>query len=70
MAILNRYKDNLDDLTDSSDSKSPPGPIDERLRNVPRSRGCSIGLAEQNCLDKNVLVSDRSLQLAPKTGKF
>ena len=74
MAIPNKYKDTLDDLIDSSDIKSPDQPespdwlglIDKGIRNASRSRGASPSLleAEEDCLDKDVLVT--SLKLAPK----
>ena len=75
MAILNKYKDTLDDLIDSSDTESPNqpespdrlGPIDKGTRNAPRSRGASPSLSEEeeDRLDKDVLVM--SLKLVPKT---
>ena len=74
-AILNKYKDTLDDLIDSLDTESPDqpessdwlGPIDKRTCNVPRSRGASSSLLEEeeDRLDKDVLVT--LLKLAPKT---
>ena len=74
-AIPNKYKDSLDDLIDSSDTESPDQPespdwlepIDKGTCNVPRSRGASLSLSEEeeDCLDKDVLVT--SLKLAPKT---
>ena len=67
VAIYNRYKDILDDLIDCPDPKSPPGPINERSRNAPRSRGGSTGLLEEDYLDEDVSASNRSSQLAPKT---
>lgn len=70
VAIPNRYKDTLDDLMDSSDTKSPdrPGPIDKGSRNAPRFEGSSMGLSEKDCLNEDVL--NRSSGLTPKTGDF
>lgn len=64
-AILNKYKDTLDNRIDSPDTKfldwsdSPyrPGLIDKRSRNVPGSKSGSLTLSEEYCLDKNVLVT-------------
>ena len=71
VAIFNRYKDTLDDFIDSSDPESLPGPIDERSQNTPRSRGGSTGLPEKDRLDEDyVSASDKSPQLAAKTGNF
>lgn len=68
MAIPNRYKDTSDELIDSLDVESPdqPGPIVKGSRNTLRSESSLTGLSEGDCLDKN--ISDRSSQLAPKTG--
>ena len=73
-AIPNKYKDSLDDLIDSSDTKSLDqpefpnwlGPIDKGIRNAPKFRSASPSLLEEeeNCLDEDVLVT--SLKLAPK----
>lgn len=62
IAILNRYKDTLDDLIDSLDLKSPdrPKPIDKGLGNTPRSENSSTGLSKGDCLNKN--ISNRSAQ--------
>ncbi len=72
VAILNKYKDTLDDLIDSSDTESPDRPdspnwsgiFDKGPRNSPRSRDGSPTLLEEDCLDKDVLVT--SLEPAPK----
>lgn len=69
MAILNRYKDNLDDFINSSDPESPdwPGPIDEGSRNIPRFASNLMALSEGDCLDKD--VSDCQLaRRASETG--
>ena len=70
MAILNKYKDTLDDFIDSSDAKSPnrPGLIDKGSCNLPRSESSPTKLLDRNCLDKN--VSYRLLRLIPKIGDF
>ena len=75
VAIPNKYKDTFDDLIDSSDTEfsdqleSPDRlrPIDKGTRNTPRSRGASPSFSEEeeDCLDKDVLVT--SLKLVPKT---
>ena len=66
VAILNQYKDTLDDLIDSSDSESLDwaGPIDERFCNAPMSKGSLADCSEEDYLDEN--LPDRSSQLAPK----
>ena len=64
-AILNKYKDTLDDLIDSSDIESPdqpdypawPGLIDKRSRNACRLRGGSPTLSEDDHLDEDVPVT-------------
>lgn len=66
LAISNRYKDILDHFMHNSDPESLPGPINERFCNTFRSRRGSTSHPEEDCLNKNVLVSDRSLQLALK----
>lgn len=68
MAIFYRYKNTLDDFIDSSNAKSLDWPrlIDKRLRNASRSEGSLTGLLEGDWLDKD--ISDRSFQLALKTG--
>lgn len=72
MAIPNKYKNILDNFIDSSNLESLdwPKPIDKRLFNASRSRGSSIGFLEENCLDENVLASNRLSRLVPKTGDF
>ena len=75
-AIPNKYKNTLDNLIDSSNTKflnqseslDRLGPIDKGTHNVPRYRGTSPSLLEEDCLDKNVLVT--FLELAPKTQDF
>ncbi len=72
MVISNKYKDTLDDFIDSSDTKSPDWPdspdrpelIDKGLCNASRSRGHSLTLLEEDCLDEDVLVT--SLELMSK----
>lgn len=62
MAIRNRYKNTLDDLINSSNLKSTLRLIDETS-----SRGGSTGLLEKDRLNEDVLASNRSSQLVPKT---
>lgn len=70
MAIPNLYKDSLDNLIDSSNTKSTdwPKPINKGSRNAVKSEDSLTGLLEWNCLDKD--ISDRSSKLAPKTEDF
>lgn len=70
MAIPNRYKNILDDFIDRSNPEFLLGPIDEKLRNAPRSKSDSTGLPKENCLDEDVSASNRSSQLAAKTRDF
>lgn len=71
-AIPNKYKNTLDDLINSSDTKSPdqpkspdwPKPIDKGTHNARRFKGALLSLSKEDCLDKDVLVT--SLGLAPK----
>ncbi len=78
MAVLNKYKNNPDDVIDNFDIKfsdwpnSPnqldsmdwPGLIDKRLCNTYKSRGGSTTLLEENYLDEDVLVT--LSKLSPK----
>ncbi len=72
MAILNKYKDTLDDFIDSSDIESPdylnfpnrPRLIDKGLHNVPKSRSGSPTFLEEDCLDKDISIT--LLVTAPK----
>lgn len=72
MGIPKKYKDILDDLIDSLDTKSPDWPnspnwlgsIDKESCNALRSRSGLSTLLEKDCLDENVLVI--SLELVPK----
>ena len=56
MAILNRYKDTLNNFIDSSDPKYSDWPeqIEKKSGNAPRSAGSSTRLLDRICLDKNV----------------
>ena len=71
-AIFNKYKDILNDLIDSSNTKFLDCPdflnwlqlIDKRSRNIPKSRGGSSTFLEKNCLDEDVLIT--LLELASK----
>ena len=72
IAILNKYKDTLDDLIDSSDTKSPDhlnSPnwakfIYKRLCNAPKSRNGSPTFLKKDCLDKDISIT--SLETTPK----
>ena len=72
MIILNKYKNILDDLIDSSDIEFPdqpkfpdwPGPIDKKIRIAPRSKDASSSLLEENHLGENVSIT--ALEQAPK----
>lgn len=68
--ILNKYKNILDDLIDSSDIESPDWPksINNRTHNGLRSKAASLSLLEKDCLDKDVLVM--LLERAPKIKDF
>lgn len=57
MAIFKKYKDTLDNLIDSSNSKSPDWviSIDERSYNVPKSENSLADLLERDYLDKDIL---------------
>lgn len=76
VAILNKYKDTLDEFNNSSDKKSldqqessdQPGLIDKGTCNARRLKGFSLCLLEKDCLDKNILIT--SFRLAPKTQNF
>lgn len=76
MAILNKYKNILDNLISSSNRKSLNEPkfsnllklIIKKIRNVRRSGGISLSLSEKDCLDKN--ISTMLLGLAPKIQDF
>lgn len=59
VVIPNKYKENLDDLIDSSDSVSPDraAPIHGRSRNAPRSECRTTSFLEKNCSDKNIADS-------------
>lgn len=73
MAILNKYKDTLDDFINNSNTESldqPKSldwlkPIDKETCNASRTQDASLSFLEKNCMDKDVLVT--SLELAPKT---
>ena len=67
VAIPNQYKDTLDDLLNSSNSKSLDWvrPVDKKSRNALMSEGSLADLSKWDCLDKDLL--DRSSCLAPKT---
>lgn len=68
-AILNNYKDIVDELIDSSNTKSPhwSKPIDKKSCNTPRSRTIVMVFSEGDCCNADILV--RSSGLAPKTRK-
>ena len=70
--ISNKYKDTLDDLMDSSDTKSLdyldslnwPEFIDKESRNTPKSRDVSPTFLEEDYLDENISI--KSLKPASK----
>lgn len=66
-AILNRYKNTLDEFIDSLDTKPLDWPelINKGLRNTPKSKSSLMGLLEGNYLDED--ISGMSLGLTPKT---
>ncbi len=72
VAIPNKYKDTFDDLIDSLDTEFPdqsnspdrPELIDKGSHNMPRSRNDSLTFSEEDCLNKDVLVT--LLDLTPK----
>ena len=74
--ISNKYKNTLNEFIDSSDTKSPYQPesldwprlIDKGIRNAPRFKGTSPNLLEEDCLNKNILVT--ILERALKTQDF
>ena len=65
VAIPNKYKDTLDNLIDSSNTKSPNHPnslnwlglIDKGLRNAPKSRDGSSTFSKKDCLDKDISIT-------------
>lgn len=67
MAISNKYKHILDDFIDNLDLKSLLKSIDKKFYNAPRFKVNSTSLFKEDCLNKNVLASDRLSQLAPKS---
>ena len=60
----------MNDFIDSSDPEFPLGLIDKEIYNISKSKSSSTDLSNEDCLDKNVLVSDRSSRLALKTRDF
>ena len=73
IATFNRYKNTLDDLSDSLNIRSPDQPessnwlelIDKEIENARRLRSALLDFLKKDCLDKNVSVM--LLQIAPKT---
>ena len=71
-AILNKYKETLDDLIDSSDIESPDYPDspnrpelnDKGLRNTAKSRDGSPNFSIKDCLNEDISIT--SLESAPK----
>lgn len=63
-AILNKYKNILDDFIDSLDTESLdqleslnwPGLIDKERHNTPKARNASPSLLEEEHLDEDILV--------------
>ena len=77
-AIPNKYKDTLDDLSDSSNTKSldhSDSPnrlelIDKGSRNIPKSRDSLSAFLQEDCLDKNILIISLKLLLKFETPKY
>lgn len=70
VTIHNKYKDILDSFIYSSDLEFLAGLIEERFGNTPRFRSGLTNLLKTDCLEKNVLVWNKSLQLEPKIEDF
>lgn len=70
MAILNQYKNILDDFLNRLDLEFLLGPIDKGSCNMSWSRGGLSSILDKNCLDEDVSVLDKSSRLAPKTRDF
>ena len=76
MAIFNKYKDNLDDPIDSSDTKSQDQPkslnwlrpIDNGICNAPGSRDALSNLLEEGYWDEDISVM--AFEQVPKTPDF
>lgn len=64
MAILKIYKNTLNDLIHNLDPESPPRLINKRFYNALRSRGGSTNFPKKDCLNKDVLVLNKSSKLA------
>lgn len=75
-AILNKYKDSLNNLINISDTESPDQTkasnwlelIDKGIYNTYRSEIALLNFLEENSLDKDMLVT--LLKLAPQIGDF
>lgn len=70
MLISNKYKNTLSDFINSLDSKSVLRLNDKGFCNTPRSKHSLTSFLEKNCLNKDVLTSNRSLRVVPKTKNF
>lgn len=66
-AIFNKFKETLVDLINSPCPECLPRASYEILHNAPKSQHGSRNIAKKNCLNKDVLASDRSLQLYLQT---
>ena len=69
-AISNKYKNTLNDIIDSLDTEFPDLSrlIDKETHNTPNSRNTSLSLLEEDCLNKDILVT--ALERAPKIWDF
>lgn len=70
MPISNKYKNTLNYFINNLDSKSLLRLNNKGFYNVPRSKHGSKSFLEKNCLNKDVLTSNRSLWVVPKTKNF
>lgn len=68
-AIFNRYKNTLiDNFVNKSVSKFLPRPINKKSNNTSKSKNNLTCFLKKKCLNKDILVSNRWLQLVNKTG--
>lgn len=67
IVISNTYKDTLNNFINSSDLEFSLRLIGKKSCNAPRSKDILIDFSKKNCLDKDVLTSNKSLRLVPKT---
>lgn len=68
-AIFNRYKNILiDNFVNKSVSKFLPRPINKRSNNTSKSKNNLTCFLKKKCLNKDILVSNKWLQLVNNTG--